>query len=70
MVLRKSNKNKKTSSSAGQSQSGASLVSDRLEKKKTNKNNNTMTLETALKELDINVKQGGKRKVCNCQGKF
>ncbi|KAI8093550.1 putative zinc finger motif, C2HC5-type-domain-containing protein [Halteromyces radiatus] len=46
--------------------SNGSLVSDRLEKKKS-KSNNNMTLESALKELDINVKQGGKRKVCQCQ---
>ncbi|KAI8331035.1 putative zinc finger motif, C2HC5-type-domain-containing protein [Chlamydoabsidia padenii] len=66
----KSNKNKKTSATHSQGGENGSLVSDRLEKKKNknnNNNSNNMTLETALKELDINVNQGGKRKVCNCQ---
>ncbi|ORX55828.1 zf-C2HC5-domain-containing protein [Hesseltinella vesiculosa] len=44
-----------------------SLVSDRLEKKKKKPTNVNMTLEVALKELDIQVEQGKKRRACSCQ---
>ncbi|ORZ14191.1 putative zinc finger motif, C2HC5-type-domain-containing protein [Absidia repens] len=68
----KSTKNKKASTkpqnNTSNGNSSGSLVSDRLEKKKNkNSNTNNMTLESALKELDINVHQGKKRQICNCQ---
>ncbi|CAO3589972.1 unnamed protein product [Absidia cylindrospora] len=64
----KSAKTKKASTKSQNNTNSGNLVSDRLEKKKNkNSNTNNMTLESALKELDINVHQGKKRQVCNCQ---
>ncbi|KAI8073176.1 putative zinc finger motif, C2HC5-type-domain-containing protein [Gongronella butleri] len=62
--IKKDTKKKKSSSAT---QSSSTLVSDRLEKKKKKQNANPMTLESALKELDIKVDHGKKRRTCNCQ---
>lgn len=60
---------KNDSANASPSTSSSTVTSEPSTEKKKKKKKNEMTLETALKELDIRASEGkGKRRPCQCQG--